>query len=102
MVFFYKNTPKIDDWREEYDGLNLCDGKIEFILDDDEDMIEITYEDGMLIDIGRASSNHCYYITVVSSNDKCGWSKPLAEIAVHGKRDLLEKIQETILKFRLI
>lgn len=101
MLYVGKKTPRINNWREAYDRLNLYDGKIEFISDDDEDMIEITYRDGMLIDVGRISANHCYYITVVSSNDEVGWSSPLAEIAVSDKKDLIEKMQGTILKFRL-
>ena len=36
-------------WYDEYQSLNLCNGRIEFILEDDEDMIEIAYDDGMLI-----------------------------------------------------
>ena len=91
----------MNDWREEYAGLSLCGGSIR-LISGDEDRIEITYREGMAMDIGRAVSNHCYYITALSSNDASGWSKPLAEIAVHDKQDVLKTIQETILKFRLL
>ena len=87
-------------WCDEYQNLNLCNGKITFILEDDEDMIEISYDDGMLIDVGKPCSANSYYITVVSSNDKIGWEKPIAEIEVSVKQDLVKKIQETIFRYR--
>ena len=90
----------ISGWRDDYKGLNLCNGKINFISDDDEDMIEIFYDDGMLIDVGKPMSTNYYCITVVSSDDVVGWKHPIAEIAVIDKRELVQKIQETILKFR--
>ena len=62
---------KSNRW-DEYQNLNLCNGKIRFILEDDEDMIEISYDDGMLIDVGKPSSVNFYCITVVSSDDKIG------------------------------
>lgn len=101
-MLFFKKAPRINDWRKEYDRLDLCGGTIEFLSDDDEDMVEIAYGDGMFIDVGRMSADRCYYITVVSSNDRLGWSKPLAEIAISDKKELIEKIQETIFKFRSI
>ena len=104
MVFLdiFKKKEKETKWWDEYQGLTLCNGKIRFILEDDEDMIEITYDDGMLIDVGRPTSTNYYCITVVASNDKTGWEKPISEIMVTDKHDLFRKIQETILKFRQI
>ena len=89
-----------DDWWKAYSGLNLRGGKIEFISDDDEDMITIHYEDGMLIDVGRYDVDHRYCITVVSSDDEHGWGAPLAVSCSDDKRDLPAKIQEAIFKFR--
>lgn len=87
-------------WWDDYQSLNLCNGKIAFILEDDEDMIEIAYDDGMLIDVGKPTSTNHYCITVVSSDDEAGWKNPISEIVVINKQDLVWKIQETILKFR--
>ena len=95
-----KDMKSVYRWQSEYQDLNLQNGKICFILEDDEDMIEISYDDGMLIDIGKPSSKNSYYITVVSSNDKIGWENPIVEIEVNDKQDLLKTIQETILKYR--
>ena len=88
------------NWYDAYKKLDLCGGQIAFLLEDDEDMMEIRSRDGMLIDIGKPTASNRYYVTVVSSDDEAGWQKPLAEIAVADKRDLLQKIQETILTYR--
>ena len=87
-------------WWDDYQSLNLCGGTISFILEDDEDMIEINYADGMLIDIGKPMSINKYCITVVLSNDELGWKNPIMEITVDNKEDLIWKIQETIFKVR--
>ena len=91
---------KENEWYDKYRDLNLCNGRIRFILEDDEDMIEILYDDGMLIDIGKPSSTNSYCITVVSSDDEVGWENPVEEIKVNSKQYLVQKIQETILKYR--
>lgn len=87
-------------WCDEYKSLNLYSGKIEFISEDDEDMIEIRYSDGMLIDVGKPTASNIYYITVLSSDDIVGWQNPLAELSVANKVHLVDKIQETITEFR--
>ena len=43
-------------WQKEFKPLELRGGHISYICNDDEDMIEITYPDGMLIDVGKAMS----------------------------------------------
>lgn len=87
-------------WYEKYQNLNLKNGKIEFILEDDEDMIEIRYDDGMLIDIGYINEDKKYYITVVESDDSKNLEKPLAVIEVISKESLFSEIQIAILNFR--
>lgn len=88
-------------WYDDYKNLDLLQGKIEFILEDDQDMIEIHYNDGMLIDIGYIEEiPSAYYITVLSTDDEKGWAAPLEVIEVKNKDKLFEKIQETICKYR--
>ena len=87
-------------WSDDYKKLDLSGGKISFISEDDEDMIEIHYKDGMLIDVGYIERMHSYFITVVSSDTSEGWEEPLEEIKVEDKAELLDKIQETICKYR--
>ena len=55
-------------WYDEYKGLNLLNGVVSFISDDDEDIIEIHYSDGMLIDVGYIKDMNSYVITVVSND----------------------------------
>ena len=85
-------------WQDDYKNLNLMSGKIRFISEDDEDMIEIHYKDGMLIDVGYIDRLNSYFITVVLGDE--GWTNPLEEIKVEDKTLLAEKIQETINKYR--
>ena len=87
-------------WQDDYKNLNLMSGKISFILEDDEDMIEIHYEDGMLIDVGYIECMHSYLITVVSNDTHEGWENPLEEINIENKAELFDKIQETICNYR--
>ena len=50
------------NWFEAYQNLDLLNGKIRFILEDDEDMIEILYKDGLLIDVGYIAKLSSYFI----------------------------------------
>ena len=88
-------------WHDDYKKLNLLNGKISFILEDDEDMIEIHYRDGMLIDVGYIEPLNAYFITVVTDDNAQGWKNPLEEIKVVDKTALVDKIQETIYKYRV-
>lgn len=94
------NKRAVSGWWDDYKELDLKGGRINFIIEDDEDMIEIFYDDGMLIDIGKPTACDSYCITVVSSNDADGWNNPIAQIDVNYKKDLVSKIQEIIDKFR--
>ena len=85
---------------EVYASLDLRGGHFNGILDDSEDMIEITYPDGMLIDVGRTESTGLYYITVVASNDVAGWRNPLYELPVSDKAALPDCLQQVIRQLR--
>jgi hypothetical protein len=87
-------------WYDDYKKLDLLGGKISFISEDDEDMIEIHYKDGMLIDVGYIERMHSYLITVVSNDTDEGWENPLEEINIENKAELFDKIQETICNYR--
>ena len=84
-------------WYKEYQKLDLRNGKIEFICEDEQDMIEIHYKDGMTIDVGYVEDDKKYYITVVKLDD---WTKPIAEYEVISKERLFDEIQKVILEFR--
>jgi len=87
-------------WYEEYQNLDLRNGTIEFICDDDQDMIEIRYKDGMVIDVGYIEDDKKYYITIIKADDLESWNNPLAEYAVVSKDRLFDEIQKVILEFR--
>ncbi|MBP3327807.1 MAG: hypothetical protein J6L91_02745 [Clostridia bacterium] len=90
----------MSNWIEEYSNLDLKNGEIKFIYDDDQDMIEIRYKDGMLIDVGYVEEDRKYYITVVKSDDKNGWQNPLEIVEVSSKEVLPVEIQNTVMKYR--
>jgi len=90
----------MNNWTDIYKNLDLRKGKTEFICEDDQDMIEIRYDDGMLIDVGYIEEDKKYYITVIEFDDANGWEKPLAVKAVDSKEDLFNEIQKTIFKYR--
>ena len=87
-------------WCEKYQKLDLRNGRIEFICEDDQDMIEIRYKDGMLIDVGFVEEDKKYYITVIKFDGLENWSNPLAEYEVVSKERLFDEIQKVIFKFR--
>ena len=87
-------------WDEIYKNLDLAQGKLHSILDDDQDMLLITYEDGMQIDVGYIAEDKTYYITIVSSDTNEAWNNPLGEFAIKDKAKLPGELQKIILKFR--
>lgn len=87
-------------WWKEFESLNLYGGNSFYIGNDLEDMIEISYPDGMFIDIGKSEEDSIYYITVLSSNNRLGWQNPLSVISVSDRTLLYSEIQETIKKYR--
>ncbi|MDE5854810.1 MAG: hypothetical protein K2O36_01160 [Ruminococcus sp.] len=87
-------------WWKEFESLNLYGGNSFYIGNDLEDMIEISYPDGMFIDIGKSEEDSIYYITVLSSNNRLGWQNPLSVVSVSERALLYSEIQETIKKYR--
>ena len=75
-------------------------GMIRFLLDDHEDMIEILYPNGMVIDVGYIEHWRSYCITVLAGDTPKDWQKPIDEITVDDKAALAEKIQAMIYKHR--
>ena len=84
----------MEKWYDDYKKLDLLGGKISFILEDDEDMIEIHYEDGMLIDVGYIERMHSYLITVVSNDTDEGWENPLEKSRLKIRLNCLIKFKK--------
>ena len=90
------------NWYDVYKKLDLANGNLQTICDDDQDMLLITYEDGMQIDVGYIEEDKTYYITVVKDDTMESWNNPLGEIATTDKSKLPTDLQKAIYKFRNI
>lgn len=89
----------MDQWDKEFDDIDYSGGEAFFIMDDSQDMIEIRYHDGMLIDVGLDSDN-IYNITVLASDDKKDMDAPLCVVKFSDRAMLHDKLQEIIGRFR--
>ncbi len=87
-------------WDDVYKRLDLACGTMQSICDDDEDMLLITYEDGMQIDVGYIEKEKTYYITIVSSDTMESWNNPLGIFKTKDKSKLAGELQKAIRKFR--
>lgn len=89
-------------WDDAYRKLDLAHGNLQSICDDDEDMLLITYEDGMQIDVGYIKDKNTYYITVAQDDTIESWNKPLGVFTTNDKSKLPTELQKAIYKFRNI
>lgn len=87
-------------WDDVYKRLDLVRGKLQSVCDDDEDMLLITYEDGMQIDVGYIEEDKTYYITVVSDDTMESWNNPLGVFTTKDKSNLAYELQKAIYNFR--
>ena len=87
-------------WDDTYKQLDLAHGKLQSICDDEQDMLLITYEDGMQIDVGYIEEDKTYYITVVKDDTMKSWNHPLGIFSTNDKSKLPTELQKAIQKFR--
>lgn len=102
MSFCTAYTTDEQNWYDVYKKLNLAQGKLQSICDDDQDMLLITYEDGMQIDVGYIEENKTYCITVVKDDTMESWNNPLGVFSTIDKSNLPTELQKAIHKFRNI
>ncbi len=95
-------TSDAKNWYDAYKKLDLAQGKLQTICDDDQDMLLITYEDGMQIDVGYIEEDKTYYITVVKDDTMESWNNPLGVFSTNDKSKLPTELQKAIYKFRNI
>ena len=95
-------TTDEQNWYDAYKRLDLAQGRLQTICDDDQDMLLITYADGMQIDVGYIEEDKTYYITVVKDDTMESWNDPLGEFATTDKSKLPTELQKAIYKFRNI
>lgn len=96
------HTSDEQHWYDVYKRLDLAQGKLQTICDDDQDMLLITYEDGMQIDVGFLKEENTYYITVVKDDTMESWNNPLGVFSTGDKSKLPSELQKAIRKFRNI
>ncbi len=102
MSFCTVYTTDEQNWYDVYKRLNLAQGRLQTICDDDQDMLLITYEDGMQIDVGYIEDDKTYYITVVKDDTMESWNNPLGVFSTGDKSNLPTELQKAIRKFRNI
>ena len=88
------------NWYDPYKKIDLACGTLQSICDDDEDMLLITYEDGMQIDVGYMEEEKTYSITVVADDTMDSWNNPLGVLTTTDKSKLPCELQKEIYKFR--
>ncbi len=96
------HTSDEQHWYDVYKKLDLAQGKLQIICDDEQDMLFITYEDGMQIDVGYIEDDKTYYITVVKDDTMESWNNPLGVFSTCDKSNLPTELQKAIYKFRNI
>lgn len=95
-------TSSEQHWDDVYKKLDLAGGMLQSICDDDQDMLVITYEDGMYIDVGYIEEEKTYYITVVEQETMEAWNNPLGVFSTCDKSRLPNELQKAIHTFRSI
>ena len=89
-----------DGWVKPILTLDLCGGSLVSILNDDEDMLEIRWSDGMWIDVGFIEEEKTYYITTVANDTLESWNNPLSVLKTSNRMDLVNMIQQEIFRCR--
>ena len=89
-----------EDWVIPFSSLDLCGGTLMSILNDDEDMLEIRWPDGMWIDVGYIENESTYYITTVADDTLEGWNNPLSVLKTRNREDLANILQQEIFRCR--
>ena len=89
-----------DGWVKPFLTLDLCGGTLVSILNDDEDMFEIRWSDGMWIDVGFIEEEKTYYITTVANDTLESWNNPLSVLKTSNRMDLVNMIQQEIFRCR--
>ena len=89
------------DWLIPFLALDLCGGTLVPIVNDDEDMLEIRWTNGMWIDVGFIKDEETYYITTVADDTLESWNNPLSVLKTQHRTELIEIIQHEIFRCRL-
>lgn len=99
-LFTTQNIPSVPLWDSAYRKLDLAGGTLQAFGDDDETMLQITYEDGMQIEVGYRSSEEFYGITVTTQKELDFGEHPIGTSFVKDKAKLAQELQKTIHAYR--
>lgn len=88
------------EWYDDFARLNYMQGELEAFENGGEDMLLVTYEDGMRIHVGYDSEEHEFVITVLENGTEEAKETPLAVERVFGQNKLLEVLQRTVHTYR--
>lgn len=84
------------NWWDDYTSLKLSGGKLKPLSDDCEDMLEIVYKDGVIIDLGKPETEESYVITTYDSTKENGWNEPISVFEIKEKKELVTALQTAI------
>ena len=88
------------DWLIPFLAIDLCGGTLVPIVNDDEDMLEIRWTDGMWIDVGFIKDEETYYITTVADDTLESWNNPLSVVVITIREELPSALQKEIYRCR--
>ena len=91
---------RYDSWVTPFLSLDLRGGTLVTISNNDEDMLEIKWHDGMWIDVGFIKDENVYYITAVASDAPESWNHPISVTKITERHELVAAIQAEILRCR--
>ena len=91
---------RYDSWVTPFLSLDLHGGTLVPISNDDEDMLEIKWPDGMWIDVGFIKDENAYYITAVAGDTLESWNHPISVAKITERHELAAAIQAEIFRCR--
>ena len=86
-------------WWSVYADLDLCGGKLITISDDDQDMLEVKYQNGAMIDVGYVeleNNDFVYEITATKDDTVESWNAFIIRVEIHEKNLLANNLQNVI------
>ncbi len=87
-------------WYTDYERINYMQGTPAFFKNGGEDMILVTYKDGMRIHVGYDKTDSMFVISVLADDSRQAKEQPLAVHRVFGKTQLLTALQNTVHTWR--
>jgi len=76
-----------------FDNIDFKDGQVKEISSFDEDMLEVYYPNGYMIDVGYIEHIQCFVISIIKGND---WVNIVKQIDVNSDIELQRALQESI------